>query len=231
MLELPDRPAPPRSVSERVRAWVEWVGVGRLAASAIAVLVVLAGGYWLVKPPTATTESKLPYAGSASTTVASLTVASTATAATSEPESTRATTLLVVHVAGSVVSPGVYTLLEGTRVIDAVGAAGGFAGDANPDAVNLAALIVDGERVYIPAVGEPTSDVATSNSAPEVWPININSADATRLEDLPGVGPTTAASIIAYRDQHGPFASVEQLADVRGIGPAKLDAIRALVTV
>ena len=110
-------------------------------------------------------------------------------------------------------------------------AAGGFAGDANPDAVNLAAPIVDGERVYIPAVGEPTSDVATSNSAPEVWPININSADAIRLEDLPGVGPATSALIIAYRDQHGPFASVEQLADVRGIGPAKLDAIRALVTV
>ena len=226
MLELPDRPAAPRSVSERVRAWVEWVGVGRLAVSAIAVLVVLAGGYWLVKPPSATSESKLPYAGSASTTVAS-----TATTVTSEPESTRATTLLVVHVAGSVVSPGVYTLVEGTRVIDAVAAAGGFAGDANSDAVNLAALIVDGERVYIPAVGEPPSDVATSNSAPQVWPININSADATRLEALPGVGPSTAASIIGYRDQHGPFASVEQLADVRGIGPAKLDAIRELVTV
>ncbi len=65
----------------------------------------------------------------------------------------------------------------------------------------------------------------------EVWPININSATAERLVDLPGVGPATAAAIIAYRDQQGPFASVDQLADVRGIGPAKLDAIRGLVTV
>ena len=236
MLELPDRPAPPRSVSERVRAWVEWVGVGRLAVSAIAVLVVLAGGYWLVKPPTATTESKLPYAGSASTTVAR-TAASIATAATSPTASatTVALEFVVVHVAGAVIAPDVYQLRAGSRVIDAVAAAGGLSADANADAINLAAHVADGDRVYVPAVGESPVPVVTGvnggNSIAQVWPININSADATRLEDLPGVGPTTAASIIGYRDQHGPFASVEQLADVRGIGPAKLDAIRELVTV
>ena len=145
-----------------------------------------------------------------------------------------ANAVVVVHVAGAVSAPGVYQLAAGSRVIDAVQAAGGLAVDANPDAVNLAALLADGERVYVPAVGESLSPVVTvgGGGAPmEVWPLNINSADAKRLEDLPGVGPATAALIIAYRDQHGPFASVEQLADVRGIGPAKLDAIRALVSV
>jgi len=231
MMELPDRPAPPRSLLERVRAWVAWVGIGRLAASAIAVLVVLAGGYWLVRPPAATTESKLPYAGSASTTVVS-----TATSVTS-PASAIAvdSEFVVVHVAGAVSAPGVYQLVAGSRVIDAVQAAGGLAADANPDAVNLAALVTDAERVYVPAVGELLAPVVTTasggGSATQVWPININAADATRLEDLPGVGPATAALIIAYRDQHGPFGSVEQLAEVRGIGPAKLDAIRALVAV
>ncbi len=228
MLELPERPAPPRSIADRVRAWIEWVGVGRIAASAIAVLIVLGGGYWLVRPPAATTESKLPYAGTATTAGTAPTTASPSVSAT-----TIASEFVVVHVAGAVSAPGVYKLVAGSRVIDAVQAAGGLAVDANPDAVNLAALIADGERVYVPAVGELLSPVVTvaGGTTAEVWPININSADATRLEDLPGVGPATAALIISYRDQHGPFASVEQLADVRGIGPAKLDAIRSLVTV
>jgi len=115
-------------------------------------------------------------------------------------------------------------------VIDAVQAAGGLASDANPDAVNLAALVQDSQRVYVPRLGEVTTEPSAETAA-EVWPININTADASRLEDLPGVDPATAALIISYRDQHGPFATVEQLADVRGIGPAKLDAIRSLVTV
>ena len=166
--------------------------------------------------------------GSASTTA--VTIAPSATTPVATP-TTGASEYVVVHVAGAVSLPGVYQLLPGSRVIDAVQAAGGLAADANPDAVNLAALVSDGERVYVPAVGESLTPVVTApGGAPaEVWPININSADATRLEDLPGVGPATAALIISYRDQHGPFASVEQLADVRGIGPAKLDAIRSLV--
>ncbi len=234
-MQLPDRPAPPRSIVERVRAWIQWVGVGRLVASATAVSVVLAGGYWLVKPPAATTESKLPYAGTAST-VLSNNGPSNNGPGTSPivGTTTIASEFVVVHVAGAVNASGVYQLAVGSRVIDAVQAAGGLAADANPDAVNLAALITDGERVYVPAVGEMLAPVVTVSGggvATEAWPININSADATRLEDLPGVGPATAALIITYRDQHGPFASVEQLADVRGIGPAKLDAIRALVTV
>ncbi|MEQ1872426.1 MAG: ComEA family DNA-binding protein [Ilumatobacteraceae bacterium] len=229
MLELPDRPAPARSLVERARAWAEWVGVGRLVASAIAVLTVLAAGYWLVKPPAATTESKLPYAGSSTVAGSSPPTVTSAIVSTT----TVASAFLVVHVAGAVKAPGVYQLAVGSRVIDAVAAAGGLAADANPDAVNLAALVADSERVYVPLRGESITPVGTGTGAAPtvVWPININSADATRLEDLPGVGPATAAAIIAHRDQKGPFVSVDQLADVRGIGPAKLDAIRALVTV
>ncbi len=230
-MQLPDRPAPPRSIAESVRSWIEWVGVGRIVASAIAVLVVLAGGYWLVKPPAATTESKLPYAGSAASVPSNISTPSTSPIVSA---TTVASEFVVVHVAGAVNASGVYQLVVGSRVIDAVQAAGGLAADANPDAVNLAALITDGERVYVPTVGEmltPVVPVSGGGAPTAVWPININSADATRLEDLPGVGPATAALIISYREQHGPFASVEQLADVRGIGPAKLDAIRALVTV
>lgn len=225
MIEFPDRPAPPRSLLDSARAWVRWVGAARLAVCALAVGAVLAGGYWLVKPPATTTESKLPYAGTAST-------ASTTTAATSHSVESA---FVIVHVAGAVIAPGVYQLPTGSRVIDAVHIAGGFAADANADGVNLAALVADSERIYVPAVGEVLAPIVTvddgSADSAEVWPINVNVADAQRLEDLPGVGPATAAAIIAHREQHGPFASVDQLAQVRGIGPAKLDAIRGLVTV
>lgn len=174
-----------------------------------------------MKPPAATTESKLPYAGTAS----SVSASSVVTPTSAELD------FVIVHVAGAVNAPGVYQLAAGSRVIDAVSAAGGLAADANPDAVNLAAMVVDSERVYVPALGELTTTAAAGAEVAEVWPININTADAARLEDLPGVGPATAAAIIAFRDQHGPFASIAQLADVRGIGPAKLEAISALVTV
>ena len=225
-MEPPDRPAPARSLVERVHDWVRWVGGARLVASAVAALTVVVGGYWLVKPPAATTESKLPFAGSTT----SNDPANSATASTT----TSALQLAVVHIAGAVNAPGVYQLVAGSRVIDAVQAAGGLSVEANPDAVNLAAVVTDGQRVYVPAVGEPISPTVADegvDSALEPWPININSASSDRLEDLPGVGPATAAAIIAHRDQQGPFASVDQLADVRGIGPAKLEAIRALVTV
>ena len=229
-MEPPNRPAPARSFVERVHEWMQWVGVGRLVASAVAALTVVAGGYWLVKPPAATTESKLPFAG----TTSSGTPAFSATGNSTTGTTTSAVQFAVVHIAGAVNAPGVYQLTDGSRVIDAVQAAGGLSVDANPDAVNLAALVTDGQRVYVPSVGELISPIPTgegADSALEPWPININSANSERLEDLPGVGPATAAAIIAHRDQQGPFASVDQLADVRGIGPAKLEAIRALVTV
>ncbi|MBI4882541.1 MAG: ComEA family DNA-binding protein, partial [Actinobacteria bacterium] len=226
-MELPDRPIPSLPLRERARAWIAWVGSGRLAASALAVLAVLAGGYWLVEPPAATTDSKLPYAGSAAT-VATTTPPDVAGIASTTSVNAGA---LIVHVAGAVNAPGVYQLDAGSRVIDAVQIAGGLASTANADGVNLAALIADGQRVYVPAVGEVPPPIVTGDGGVAVaasLPININSASAAQLEALPGVGPATAAAIVARREQFGPFASVDALADVRGIGPAKLEAIRPL---
>lgn len=228
--EFPERPAPPMSVLGRVRAWVQWVGAARVVASAVVILAVIAGAYWLVKPPPATTESKLPYANSST----SSTLA--AGAEPTLPTTTVGSGLLVVHVAGAVQVPGVYQLVTGSRVIDAIEAAGGVAADSNSDAINLAAALTDGERVYVPRVGEAAPVVASGgagagDSGALTGPVNLNTATADDLDTLPGVGPATAAAILAYRDQYGPFASLEDLGEVSGIGPAKIEALRGLVTV
>ncbi len=206
----------------------------RLLSTAAVVLAVLAGAYWLVRPPAATTESTLPFARSAS-------APTTVTVATDDhasgapiPDAPPATTgEVVVHVAGAVAANGVYRLPSGSRVIDAVQSAGGLSADAQPDAVNLAALLTDGARVYVPRVGETVPPfVAVAEPVPTTpqGPVNLNTATAGDLDSLPGIGPATAAAIVAYRDQQGPFASVDDLADVRGIGPAKVEALRGLVT-
>lgn len=242
MNELPERPAPPLSVADRLRTWVEWVGLGRVVATAIVVVAVLAGAYWLVKPPLATSESKLPYAGASST---ATTEVGRSTTSASVPEAVPPPTVeVVVHVAGAVNAGGVYRLEEGARVLDAVAAAGGMTAAADQDAVNLAAPVRDGERVYVPRIGQAVPVVVTGagggsagsgadgdTDTTPTSPVNINSAAADELDSLPGVGPATAAAIIAHRDQYGPFGSIEDLADVRGIGPSKLDALRGLVTI
>lgn len=146
---------------------------------------------------------------------------------------------LLVHVAGAVGSPGVVELPPGSRVIDAVTAAGGLLPDADPDRLNLAAPLEDGLRVAVPVVGQPAPDVFEawaaagpgSDAASGAGVVNVNLASQAQLETLPGVGPATATAIIAHRDSNGPFRTVESLIDVRGIGEAKLDALRDLVTV
>ncbi len=221
------RPEPRRNLGERMQEWVAWFGAGRLAASAVAVIAVGVGGWWLVRVPPPPTEAALPYAAPPS---------SAAAGASTVAPSTVAVTSVFVHVAGAVMAPGVYELLPSARVIDAVTAAGGAAADADTNQINLAAAVADGQRVYVPKVGERAPIDAGAPSAPAagsvpVGPINLNSAGVEQLDTLPGVGPATAAAIVAHRDQHGPFSSVDALGDVRGIGPAKLDALRDLVTV
>ena len=151
---------------------------------------------------------------------------------------------VLVHVAGAVVHPGVYRLAAGSRVVDAVLAAGGVSAEADGDGVNQAQVLQDGERVYVPSVAEQVSvpaGVSGGTGAPGAGagagaaasppaPVDLNAAGAAQLDLLPGIGPSTAAAIVAYREAHGPFATVDDLADVRGIGPAKLDALRGLVT-
>lgn len=121
-----------------------------------------------------------------------------------------------VHVAGAVRTPGVYTLPAGSRVTDAIDAAGGAEQEAVTDAVNLARTLVDGEQVRVPAQGEVAAQGAVSGTGR----INVNTATATQLEGLPGVGPVLAQRIVAYREKNGPFASVESLESVTGVGPA-----------
>jgi len=151
------------------------------------------------------------------------------------PAVTPSPTVLVVHVAGWVRRPGVYELREGDRVIDAIEAAGGPRNGADLGALNLAGLLVDAQQVLVPraAAGLPapaaSSGIEVGTTTPQL--VNVNSATAEELETLPGIGEVLGAAIVAYREEHGPFTSVDQLLDVSGIGEVTLGEIRDLVTV
>jgi competence protein ComEA len=139
---------------------------------------------------------------------------------------------LIVDVAGEVKQPGVYEFAEGDRVIDAIERAGGQLPKADLSLLNLAAPLTDGTQILVPKSGPPGAVVpggGTVGSSSGL--ININSASATELETLSGIGEVLAATIIEYREQNGPFASVDDLMDVSGIGPATLEEIRDQVTV
>ncbi len=229
-MEPLSRPDVPVSPAERARAWITWFGVARLMASSVAVVVVCAGAYWLVRTPPPPTEASLTMA--VATTIGRDTANGSSENAASAGGATAELPVLV-HVAGSVIAPGVYVLEPGARVRDAVVAAGGPAPDADWNALNLAAVVVDGTRVYVPAVGEQVVEsaaVGAGDGAQPVGPIDVNRATAELLETLPGVGPATATAIVTERERNGPFVNVEDLDRVPGIGPAKLDALRDLVT-
>lgn len=138
---------------------------------------------------------------------------------------------LIVHVVGAVRFPGVFSLPSSSRVLDAIEAAGGASADADVEQLNLAALLNDSSQVRVPRLGEvlaPSEPSANSGSGAGLngtGAININTASAAQLEALPGVGPATASAIVAFRDDHGPFATVDALVGVPGIGPAKLAAL------
>jgi competence protein ComEA len=143
---------------------------------------------------------------------------------------------VVVDVAGAVGTPGVHTLAAGSRVGDAISAAGGLTDDADRERLNLAERIADGQRIYVLKVGQTApAAIASTNGSPEAGgaggPVDLNTASASQLDALPGVGPATAQAIISYRSEHGPFASVDQLASVKGIGPAKMAQLKDLVRV
>jgi len=137
---------------------------------------------------------------------------------------------VAVYVTGSVVNPGVYYLPEGSRVEDAVHAAGGPAAEADLNRVNLAQRVHDGEQIYVPEMGEENLPVPSGSTSGGSL-ININTASASELETLPGIGPTLAQSVIEHREAHGPFATIEEIMDVRGIGEGLFDEMRDLITV
>ncbi|TKJ28198.1 MAG: hypothetical protein CEE40_12165 [Chloroflexi bacterium B3_Chlor] len=137
---------------------------------------------------------------------------------------------VAVYVTGAVVNPGVYFLPEDSRVQEALQAAGGPTKEADLNRVNLARRVHDEEQIYIAEVGEENPPVPSGSSS-EGGLININTASAGELEGLPGIGPTLAQCIIDHREAHGPFATVEEIMDVRGIGEGLFEAIKDLITV
>ncbi len=174
------------------------------------------------------------------------------TRGTSQPEAAQITAeqtedaRVQVHVAGAVKKPGVVTLDGQARVVEALDAAGGTKKNADLTQVNLARVVKDGEQIVVPEIADDAgtnapqtaqgtagggTGTAAGPAAGAGQKININSASAAELENLPGIGPVTAAAIVAYREEKGPFASVDALTEVSGIGEATLEKIKPNATV
>ena len=248
------RPAPPEegelsrplrlSVVSRVRHLIghlvktgTWFGWGRIITACVCIPLVGFGAFFLLRTPAMPVEASMTYASS-------VPVSGTVSSGVAGSQTPVSVPDIAVHVAGNVVKPGVYDLPGDARVVDAVRLAGGATAIADLNAINLANPLNDGQQVYVPAVGEKvsvglsgsgmngdaTSDALSNATTPVEYPININSADAALLDELPGVGPATAQAIVTYRDQNGPFANVNGLEDVPGIGPAKVAALQGLAT-
>jgi competence protein ComEA len=215
---------------------------GAIAAAVVAVLAVLITLFSLVRDrPAPVMSAKLPPVEKAST--ASLRSSASPTAGPDHP--------VVVSVVGLVHTPGLVTLAPGARIADALQAAGGAVDGADTIGLNMARPLGDGEQIVVglaPAAGQPSalgSSITSGSPSPSKAPtpvpgsgkpkagevVDLNSATVEQLDALPGVGPITATAIVAWRQAHGKFTSVDQLADVDGIGPARLDKLRALVRV
>lgn len=145
------------------------------------------------------------------------------TVALGSPAASASVGSVVVDVSGAVESPGLVTVVAGARVADAIDAAGGASADAVLDDLNLARRVADGEQILVPRAGE--------EDAPGGGLINLNSADASQLEQLPGVGPVLAERIVADRDANGPFATLDDLSRVPGVGDAIVGALEGVATV
>ena len=196
--------------------WSERKGLNRIesAATAAVVAVLTLGVWWWTSQPSG---------GIDSTTVdpsPRVTVSSTAI----DPSDTGS--VILVHVAGEVRTPGVVRLTAGARVVDAIEAAGGATEAAVLAGVNLAAEVRDGSQIVVPP------HRAAAEQTPSGDPlISINTASASELQELPGVGPVLAGRIVAHREEHGAFDTTEDLLDVSGIGEAILARLRPLVRI
>ncbi len=227
-LELP-RPVPARGL-ERLREHWDDPRV-RIGALLVAALITGLVWYQLGAHQSAGGAPPAPAAASTSDT------ASTTSTLAGPPASSRPTGVLLVHVAGAVARPGVVRVSAGDRVVDAIDAAGGGLPDADLDRLNLAAKVTDGERVAVAKIGAPApietgvTGAGAGGDGAAAGPINLNSATAAQLEELPGIGPSLAAAIITERDKRGGFKAVAELQDVRGIGELRYADIKDLVSV
>jgi competence protein ComEA len=145
---------------------------------------------------------------------------------------------IVVHIVGAVLEPGVYSLPIKSRQQDAIEAAGGFLPEANPQALNLAAPLQDGDRIIVPTLPSDPPTPATNPSKSTIVElpnsntlININTASQADLENLPGIGPVKAQTIIAYRESNGFFGLIKDIQNVPGIGPKTFENLKSLITV
>jgi len=202
------------SLRERLAALSRGELIGLVALLAV---TIGGAGLWYVR--------SLPRPVEVSTTPSGATASAPASASPS-PE-----VIVLVDVAGWVRHPGVYEFGEGARVIDAIDAAGGVRTGALLEALNLAAPLADGTQILVPREGQEGVAPPVTGGAVAGGLINVNTATATELEELPGVGEVIGQAIIDYRTENGPFTSVDQLLDVSGIGDATLENIRDLVTV
>ncbi len=181
----------------------------------IAVAVALALVAWRLGPGGGGGGQPAPAAGAA-----------TASSVVSEAPAPEA----LVHVAGEVRRPGVYPLAPGERVIAAIRRAGGPTRRADMSALNLAATLIDGQQVRVPRrVAPGTAGAGSGGADAAAGPVSLSSASADDLDALDGIGPTLAARIVEWRDAHGGFATIDQLLEVPGIGPGRLEALRARV--
>jgi competence protein ComEA len=193
-----------------------WLGKYRavLAATILGAVAMSLGLLFLQRPPAPHVVVQQPVASPSLATTVPTPVAA----------------LIVVHMSGEVLVPGVYKLPIGARVDDAVRAAGGVTVDGDVHRLNLAARLADGQHLVVPRKSDPVALSATSASSPAPALINVNTATVAELDGLPGVGPVTAQRIVAYREQHGPFTRVDELHDAKLVNAATLEKIRELIT-
>jgi competence protein ComEA len=195
-------------------------GASSLWMAGLLAALLLIGWTWLDRPRVEAVDGAPP--------------ASTAPSTPPVGEAAETSATVVVAVVGQVAHPGLVTLPSGSRVADAIAAAGGLLGEADPAAVNLAAVVADGEQVAvgssgaIPAGGAPTGGPGAAGGGGLV---DLNAAGVAELDALPGIGPVLAQRIIDHRSRHGAFRSIEELDDVPGIGPATSAELAELVTV
>ncbi|RIQ12416.1 ComEA family DNA-binding protein [Jiangella rhizosphaerae] len=211
---------------------------------AVIVLVVLVGGigaavlFLLARPEVVPIEPELVATGTAVATGAPPPTGAPADdappAGPPDASPTATSAPIIVHVAGLVARPGVVELPSGSRVVDAIEAAGGATPDADLTPLNLARILADGEQVLVtadpPAAAPPAPPAGSPGSATPSVPVNLNTATAAELETLPGIGPALAGRILDWREQNGRFTSIDELREVSGIGEQRFAQLQPLVT-
>ncbi len=238
LLELPAEDLAPRTPAARFRTRTG------LAAAVLLMVVAMLAGSWLWWQAATRTPTVLPLTDAPALTGEAPAPGPEPAASGPADAEKPAPEPILVHVVGAVARPGVVELPAGSRLFEAIAAAGGGTEAADPARLNLATVLADGLKVIVPARGEPDppellpggSAGSGTDPGPGGQPagsrkIDLNTADVTELATLPRVGPVLAQRIVDWREQHGRFTSVEELDAVEGVGPKMLEALRPLVTI